>query len=496
MGGQRVGRAERHLLVHRKALRPVAALNLHNAVVIPDEFMHAVDADAEWALRSPKNNSVVRHVRARELWIRILLARIETGEPYLLFSDAMKRAVPEHHRLSGLFPKMSNLCAEITLPTGRDHHGVRRTAVCCLSSLNLDLWDEWKDHPTFIEDVMRFLDNVLDDFIGRAPSTKRDAEDKFVAPLIEELRAVLGEGEALEASIAALRKAADRHFSGLMDSAIYSARRERSVGLGVMGFHSFLQSKGIPLESAVARVWNRRMFAHISRQADAASVLLAHEKGPCLDAAEHGIMERFSYKMAIAPTASISSICGSVSPGIEPNMANVFNEKRLVGSFLMQNEYLRAVLDSYGRDDPDTWTSISVRKGSVQHLDFLSDAERATFRTAFELDQRALIVLAAERREFISQGQSLNIFVPADVHKKDLHEIHHLAWSMGVKSLYYCRSLSIQRAQDVSDNTGGANALAAATFGGVRHDLPTAGIGARIGAAAADPEYDECLACQ
>ena len=467
------------------------ALNLHNAVVIPDEFMHAVEQDADWALRSPKDNAIVRHIKARDLWIRILVARIETGEPYMLFSDAMERAVPEHHRLSGLIPKMSNLCAEITLPTGRDHHGIRRTAVCCLSSLNLDLWDEWKDHPTLVEDVMRFLDNVLDDFIARAPSVKRDTEQRFLAPLFEELRGVLGAGEALEASIAALRKASDRHFSGLMDSAIYSAQRERSVGLGVMGFHSFLQSKGIPLESAVARVWNRRMFAQISQQADAASVKLAHEKGACPDAAEHGIMERFSYKMAIAPTASISSICGSVSPGIEPQMANVFNEKRLVGSFLMQNEYLRAVLEKYGRNDADTWTSISVRKGSVQHLEFLTEGERATFRTAFELDQRALIMLAAERVKYISQAQSLNIFLPADVQKRDLHEIHNMAWAMGLKSLYYCRSLSMQRAQDVSDNTGGANALAAATFGGKRHDLS-------IAPADVDDQdkYSVCESCQ
>ena len=247
------------------------ALNLHHGIQIPDEFMRAVEADRPWELRSPKDNSVVRSISARGLWIRILTARIETGEPYLVFSDHVNNARPEHHKLAGLEVKTSNLCSEITLPTGRDHHGKDRTAVCCLASLNLENWFEWEQHPTFIEDIMRFLDNVLQDFIDRAPDG--------------------------------------------MEKAKYSAARERSVGLGVMGFHSFLQAMNVPWESVVAKVWNKKMFRHIRAQADTASVVLAHERGACPDAAEYGVMERFSHKMSIAPTASISIIAGNPRRG-------------------------------------------------------------------------------------------------------------------------------------------------------------------------------------
>ncbi|RMD65432.1 MAG: ribonucleoside-diphosphate reductase subunit alpha, partial [Alphaproteobacteria bacterium] len=264
------------------------ALNLHHGVVVCDAFMRAVESDGDWPLVSPRDGAVVRTIKARALWIRILTARIETGEPYILFGDHVNRALPEHQKLAGLTVKMSNLCSEITLPTGRDHLGRERTAVCCLSSLNLDTYDEWCDEPGFIEDVMRFLDNVLDDFIARAPDT--------------------------------------------MARARYSALRERSVGLGVMGFHSFLQARGIPLEGVMAKVWNRRIFKHIREQADAASRTLARERGPCPDAAEFGIEERFSNKLAIAPTASISIICGGTSPGIEPFAANAYTHKTLSGS--------------------------------------------------------------------------------------------------------------------------------------------------------------------
>jgi ribonucleoside-diphosphate reductase alpha chain len=379
------------------------ALNLHHGIAIPDAFMRAVENDEEWALTSPKDGAVIRKVNARSLWIRILTARIETGEPYLLFVDTVNRHIPEHHKLAGLTVKMSNLCSEITLPTGLDPYGKERTAVCCLSSLNLEYFLEWQDHPTFVEDCLRFLDNVMDDFIRKAPDT--------------------------------------------MHRAKYSAMRERSVGLGVMGFHSFLQKMSVPIESVMAKVWNRKMFEHVKVRADVASKKLAHERGPCPDAAEYGIMERFSNKLAIAPTASISIITGGTSPGIEPIPTNAYTHKTLSGSFGVRNLQLEALLEERGRNNEETWQSILMNEGSVQHLDCLNEHEKMVFKTAFEIDQRWLIELAADRTPFICQSQSLNVFIPADVHKKDLHQIHFMAWKKGVKSLYYCRSKSIQRAE-------------------------------------------------
>ncbi len=420
------------------------ALNLHHGVLISDAFMRAVENDEEWALLSPKDQAVMRKVSARALWIRILTARIEQGEPYIIYSDHVNRAQPEHHKLAGLEVKTSNLCSEITLPTGIDQHGEQRTAVCCLSSLNCETWFEWKDHPLFITDVMRFLDNVLQSFIDTAPDS--------------------------------------------MARAKYSAMRERSVGLGVMGFHSFLQKMNVPFESVVAKVWNKKMFRHIREQADAASRLLAEERGPCPDAAEYGMMERFSHKMAIAPTASISIICGGASPGIEPIAANVYNHKTLSGSFIVRNPYLAEVLKKHGRDDDETWTSITVTKGSVQHLDFLSEQEKAVFKTAFELDQRWVVEHAADRTPFICQSQSVNLFLPANVHKRDLHQIHMSAWKKGVKSLYYCRSLSIQRADTISEKVVGQGDIMAVVQPKIEPQLPLA--------AASNNNYEECLACQ
>jgi ribonucleoside-diphosphate reductase alpha chain len=428
------------------------ALNLHHGILVPDAFMRAVEEGGDWALTSPKDGSVVRKISARSLWIRILTARIETGEPYLIFSDHVSRAQPEHHKLAGLTVKTSNLCSEITLPTGLDQHGKQRTAVCCLSSLNLESWFEWKDDPLFIEDVMRFLDNVLQDFIDRAPDG--------------------------------------------MERARYSAMRERSVGLGVMGFHSFLQSQNVPFESVIAKVWNRKMFKHIREQADTASRMLADERGACPDALDYGIHERFSHKMAIAPTASISIIAGNSSPGVEPIAANVFLQKTLSGSFTVRNRHLHMLLKEKGQDTDEVWSSITTNKGSVQHLEFLTEQEKAVFKTAFELDQRWVIEHAADRTPFICQSQSVNIFVPADVHKRDLHQMHYLAWKKGVKSLYYCRSMSIQRADAVSEKavrpmefTGVAAANLPANDQGI---LPLV-----AGAPKANPtDYEECLACQ
>ena len=431
------------------------ALNLHHGVVISDAFMRAVEADEDWALLSPKDEKPIRKIKARDLWIRILTARVETGEPYIIYGDHVNRAIPEHHKLAGLSVKMSNLCSEITLPTGLDRYGERRTAVCCLSSLNLETYDEWCEAEGFVADIMRFLDNVLQDFIDRAPDS--------------------------------------------MARAKYSAMRERSVGLGVMGFHSFLQMRGIPLEGVMAKVWNKRIFKQIRTEADAASRALAAERGPCPDAEEFGIMERFSNKMAIAPTASISIICGGASPGIEPIAANSFTHKTLSGSFAVRNKHLEALLAGYGRNDEDTWTSITLNEGSVQHLDFLSDEEKDVFKTAFELDQRWLIELAGDRTPFVCQSQSLNIFLPGDVHKRDLHRLHLLAWKKGVKSLYYCRSKSIQRAESSATETARVSAAALALAQASGQAIPLLGKingHEKANGKAAEVDYEECLACQ
>jgi ribonucleoside-diphosphate reductase alpha chain len=289
---------------------------------------------------------------------------------------------------------------------------------------------------------MRFLDNVLTDFIEKAPDS--------------------------------------------MERAKYAAMRERSVGLGVMGFHSFLQEQNVPFESVMAKVWNIKMFKHLRAGADAASIKLAAERGACPDAAEYGIEERFSHKIAIAPTASISIIAGNTSPGIEPIAANVFLQKTLSGSFVVRNRPLQLLLEKYGRDDDETWSSITLNKGSVQNLDFLTPHEKDVYKTAFELDQRWIIEHAADRTPFICQSQSINVFVPADVNKRDLHQIHYQAWKKGVKSLYYCRSLSIQRADNVSEK-----AIRPDEFTGIPVNDP-----APVPLAAASTNYEECLACQ
>ncbi len=412
------------------------ALNLHHGIAISDAFMRAVENDEEWALLSPHDNSVQKTLSARNLWIRILTARIETGEPYMLFTDHVNDAIPEHHKLAGLNVKTSNLCCEITLPTGMDHLGKERTAVCCLSSINLEKYSEWKDSELFVTDIMRFLDNVLEDFIERAPDS--------------------------------------------MSRATYAAMRERSVGLGAMGFHSFLQDRMIPFESVMAQVWNKRIFKHIQDGVDQASRLLAEEKGACPDAADYGIMERFSNKTAIAPTASISIICGGASPGIEPIAANSFTQKTLSGSFNVRSRALTKLLTKKAKNTDEVWSSITINGGSVRHLDFLDDLEKNVFKTAFELDQRWVIEHAADRASMVDQAQSINIFLPADVHKRDLHQVHFQAWKKGVKSLYYCRSLSIQRAETVDS---------AKKIGKEQEPAPVLKQQEVI-------DYDECLSCQ
>lgn len=411
------------------------ALNLHHGVLVTDEFMEAVRDGREFHLRSPKDGSVRGTVDARSLFQKLVETRLATGEPYIVFSDTVNRMMPKHHRDLGLKVSTSNLCSEITLPTGRDHLGNDRTAVCCLSSLNLETWDEWNTDERFIEDVLRFLDNVLQDYIDRAPDE--------------------------------------------MARAKYSAARERSVGMGVMGFHSFLQQKGIAFESAMAKALNLKMFKHIAAKADEASLLLAQERGACPDAAEMGVMQRFSCKMAIAPTASISIICGGTSACIEPIPANIYTHKTLSGSFVVKNPYLEKLLQAKSKDSTNVWNSILERGGSVQHLDFLSPEEKAVFKTSFEIDQRWLLEFAADRTPYIDQAQSLNLYIPADVDKWDLMMLHYQAWEKGIKSLYYLRSKSVQRA----GFAGGVEADNTA-------DAP------RIELSAGQTDYEECLACQ
>ena len=407
------------------------ALNLHHGVLVSDAFMRAVETNSEWALKSPKDAIIQSTLSARNLWIRLLTARVETGEPYIIFVDTVNRQIPQHHKLAGLNVKTSNLCSEITLPTGIDKDGNDRTAVCCLSSLNLETYEEWKDEPNFIEDIMRFLDNVLTDFINRAPDSFKDAK--------------------------------------------YSALRERSVGLGVMGFHSFLQKNSVPLESVMSRSWNNKIFKHIQISVDQASKKLAEERGSCPDAEEYGFKERFSNKTAIAPTASISIICGGASPGVEPIAANSYTHKTLSGSYNVRNKYLKKLLEKYGKNDDETWSTITTNQGSVSHLDFLTDHEKDVFKTAFELNQKWIVELGADRTPFVSQAQSINIFLPADVHKKELHQIHFQAWKKGLKSLYYCRSKSIQRAENI--NNGLSTTVAAKE-------------------SKEDQDNEECLSCQ
>ncbi|WP_415271305.1 ribonucleoside-diphosphate reductase subunit alpha [Candidatus Pelagibacter sp. Uisw_121] len=413
------------------------ALNLHHGVLVSDAFMRAVETDEQWALKSPADGTVQQTISARNLWIRLLTARIETGEPYIIYIDTVNRQIPQHHKLANLTVKTSNLCSEITLPTGIDKNGRDRTAVCCLSSLNLEKYDEWKDDNVMINDVMRFLDNVLTDFIERAPEQFDDAK--------------------------------------------YSAEKERSVGLGVMGFHSYLQQHSIPLESVMSKAWNKKIFKHIQEHVDQASKDLADERGPCPDAADYGFNERFSNKTAIAPTASISIICGGASPGVEPVAANSYTHKTLSGSFNVRNRYLVELLEKHGKNTDDVWSGITTNQGSVSHLDFLTDLEKDVFKTAFELDQKWIIELSGDRTPFISQAQSINLFVPADIHKRELHKIHFDAWKKGLKSLYYCRSKSIQRAENVNDTK------ATDVTANVYKSKPQT---------TEQPEYEECLSCQ
>ena len=388
------------------------ALNIHHGVAVSDAFMQAVEDGSSWALISPANGTTVREVSARDLWVKLLVTRLETGEPYILFTDTVNRLRPESYKKLGLDVKTSNLCSEITLHTGPDHLGERRTAVCCLSSLNLEHYLTWKNagsecFPQLVEDCLRMLDNVLEDYIAHSP----------------------------------------------IPAAAYSAFRERSVGLGVMGLHSFFQSQGLPFGSATARAYNKRIFSELHGHAKAASVALAKERGACPDAADAGIQERFSHMLAIAPTASISLICGECSPGIEPYAANSYTQKTSNGALALRNRYLDRLLSkelggSEGLNEQlkaEVWSQITRSEGSVQEIACVTASDKEVFRTAHEINQHALISLAADRTHYICQAQSLNLVLPPDVSRQELHALHKRAHQDGVKSLYYLRPLPIER---------------------------------------------------
>ena len=413
-------------------------LNIHHGVCVSDEFMEAVEKGEMWDLKSPKTGEVLSTTSARNLWIKLLASRIETGEPYILFTGNVQKNKSKVYqalqREYGLKVKTSNLCVEIMLQTGFDQHKKERTAVCCLSSLNLEYYEEWKNNELFIEDVARFLDNVLTDFIDKAPDA--------------------------------------------MERARYSSMRERSIGIGVMGFHSFLQSKKTPFASVSAKSWNKAIFKHINERCDIANEKLANEKGACPDALELGINHRFANTIAIAPTASISIIAGNSSAGIEPYPANCYTHKTRSGSFIVKNRPLKKLLQEKGYDSDAVWSSIALNEGSVQHLDFLNQDEKDVFKTAMEIDQMWIIEHAADRQPFIDQGQSTNLFFASNVEKSILHKVHLAAWKKGVKSLYYCRSSSIQRAEKSEDKFSKEQEKAKEVV------IPT------------QQKYEECLACQ
>lgn len=425
---------------HRKTL------NLHNAVNIPDSFMEIIercmkdpDADDSWPLIDPHTDRIVETVSAKELWQRLLELRAQTGEPYIFFVDTANAALPKAQRDLGLRINCSNLCTEIMLATNRE-----RTAVCCLSSTNLEYYDEWSKDENFIPDLIRMLDNVLQYFILHAGIIKDEDKRELRRQMREEPELAALEPEQLEAVATFIEK----QFMTGMRKAIFSASRERSVGLGAMGFHSYLQSKGIPFESAMATSVNRRVFSFIKRNAEHATVVLAQERGAAPDAA--GEMRRNMHLLAVAPNASSSIFCGGTSPSCEVISANAFTHKTQSGSWLVKNKYLAAVLDLLGANTDETWQSIILNKGSVQHLDFLPVDVKENFRTAIETDQRWVIEHASHRQEYLCQGQSVNTFFAADAEILYMHNVHFMAWKKKLKSLYYYRSEAARGADAVS----------------------------------------------
>ena len=383
------------------------SVNLHHGVLLSDRFMGLIEQatrepgfDDSWDLIDPHTQKVVKTVSAKTLWVKLIQNRVETGEPYIVFKNTVQEALPFYQLEKGLRVHHSNLCSEITLATNEE-----RTAVCCLSSVNLEEYDEWKNDKNFIPDLIRMLDNVITYFVENAPDT--------------------------------------------LSKAKFSAKMERSLGLGAMGFHAYLQRKNVPFESPMAVGVNKQMFGHIKKEAVNATKTLAVERGEAPDAVGQGV--RNVHLLAVAPNASSSIICGNTSPSIEPYRANAFTQKTKSGSSLLKNEYLEHILQELEEDTDEVWKSIITNNGSVQHLEFLDDWTKDVFKTAVEIDQRWIIEMAADRQKEICQSQSLNIFFPANVSKQELHAIHMMAWKKKVKTLYYLRSEAIKRAETVSD---------------------------------------------
>jgi ribonucleoside-diphosphate reductase alpha chain len=386
-------------------------LNLHHGINITDDFMKLIEncmldpeADDSWELKDPHNSEVREVVSAKDLWQRVLEMRMHTGEPYIHFIDTSNRMMPEFQKKLGLSIKQSNLCSEIILPTDKD-----RTAVCCLSSLNLEYYDDWKSDKLFLRDVAEMLDNVLQYFIDNAPDS--------------------------------------------ISRARYSASRERSIGIGALGYHAYLQKNSIPWESALATGRNIQIFKYIREQLDDANLKLGTERGEAPDAAGTG--RRFSHMLAIAPNASSSIIMGNTSPSIEPLRANAYRQDTLSGSSLNKNKWLDRIIREEATKQKegwyeDVWSSIIANDGSVQHIDWLSDWNKDVFKTSMEIDQRWVIQHAADRQQFIDQAQSLNLFFRPDVNVKYLHAVHFQAWKQGLKTLYYCRSEKLAKADKVS----------------------------------------------
>jgi len=384
-------------------------LNLHHGINITDDFMHLVeqsmldpDFDDTWHLRDPHSGVIRDKISARDLWQRVLETRMLTGEPYIHYIDTSNKAMPQFQKDLGLSIKQSNLCSEIILPTDKD-----RTAVCCLSSVNLEYFDEWKNDPLFLKDMAEMLDNVLDYFITNAPAGVSRAK--------------------------------------------YSAGRERSIGIGALGFHAYLQRNGLPFEGVLSKSANMRMFKHIRTKLNDANIELGTERGEAPDCAGTG--RRFAHVMAVAPNASSSIIMGNTSPSIEPYRANAYRQDTLSGSFLNKNKYLDRILNEMGLPDEklqDVWSSIIANDGSVQHLDILDENQKEIFKTSMEIDQRWIVEHAADRQVYIDQAQSLNLFFRPDVNVKYLHACHFLAWKKGLKTLYYCRSEKLAKADKVS----------------------------------------------
>ena len=387
----------------------VRCLNLHHGINITDDFMSIIEncmldpqANDDWELKDPHSGEVREVVSARHLWQMILELRMHTGEPYIHFIDTSNKQMPQWLKDKGLKIHQSNLCSEIVLPTNEE-----RTAVCCLSSLNLETYDEWKNEPLFLRDVAEMLDNVLQYFIDNAPDT--------------------------------------------ISRAKYSASRERSIGIGALGFHAYLQRNNIAFEGVMAKVTNNRIFKHIREKLNEANFELGSERGEAPDA--RGTGYRFSHLMAIAPNASSSIIMGNTSPSVEPYRANAYRHDTLSGAHLNKNKWLDYLIKNKVTDEQeynDIWSSIIANDGSVQHLDILDENEKAVFKTSMEIDQRWVIDLAADRQQYIDQAQSLNLFFRPDANIKYIHAIHFMAWKKGLKSLYYCRSEKIGKADKVS----------------------------------------------